>query len=49
MERISWKKARIDNVLTVLLIVLALGVLSVSAVEVSIDPTQATVATQSRA
>ena len=36
--KLKWKKeSRLDNVLNVLLIVLALGVLGVSAIEVQID------------
>lgn len=38
-KRKRWKEGnRLDNVLNVLLVVLALGVLGVSAVEVSLDP-----------
>ena len=47
MERNRWKEGRLDSVLNVLLIVLALGVLGVSAVEISIDPTQASATAQS--
>ena len=49
MERNRWNNGRLDSVLNVLLIVLALGVLAVSEVEITIAPTQASVATQWRA
>ena len=47
MERNHWNEGRLDSVLNVLLIVLALGVLAVSEVEISIAPTQASATAQS--